>query len=323
MPLSEPGALASVSRPHREALGIGRGTGSEHAAEVQAQRGRRLQPDCLGDAIHALAGLLEHPLRGKQALVDQPLMRRGSILPEELAGERARRHRSPLRQLFDPERLCQVVLGPHKQGRESRGGVAPDGVRHELRLAAVAMRRHDQAARHRVGNPGTIVAADDVQARVDSRGAAGGSENAALVDIQPVGLRADAWIAARQAGAYRQCVVARLPSSSPVAARTNTPEQMETRRAPAAYAARSSRSRRSGGGASTCQPGITMVPAVRSTPTPCGASTRMPVWSKNAICMKSKDDSGRGPSSPDRGVTPRYITKKSPRNAGMAPSKPA
>ena len=44
-----------------------------------------------------------------------------------------------------------------------------------------------------------------------------------------------------------------------------------------------------------------------------------PVWSKNAICMKSKDDGGRGPSSPDRGVTTRYITKKSPRNAGMAP----
>ena len=117
MPLSEPGALASVSRPHREALAIGRGTGSEHAAEVQAQRGRRLQPDRFGDAIHALAGLLEHPLRGKQALVDQPLMRRGSILPEELAGERARRHRSPLRQLFDPERPCQMVLGPHKHGR--------------------------------------------------------------------------------------------------------------------------------------------------------------------------------------------------------------
>ena len=37
---------------------------------------RRLQPDRFGDAIHALAGLLEHPLRGKQALVDQPLMRR-------------------------------------------------------------------------------------------------------------------------------------------------------------------------------------------------------------------------------------------------------
>ena len=100
------------SRPHREVLAIGRGTGSENTAEVQAERGRGLQPDRFGDAIHALVGLLEHPLRGKQALVDQPLMRRGSILPQEVAGEAARRHPSLLRQLFDPERLGQVVLGP-------------------------------------------------------------------------------------------------------------------------------------------------------------------------------------------------------------------
>src|SRR5215470_2329435 len=37
------------------------------------------------------------------------------------------------------------------------------------------------------------------------------------------------------------------------------------------------------------------------------------LWSKNPICMKSKDDGGRGTGGPDRGVTPRYITKKSRR----------
>src|SRR5262245_56661567 len=30
--------------------------------------------------------------------------------------------------------------------------------------------------------------------------------------------------------------------------------------------------------------------------------------------MKSKDDGSRGPCGPDGSVTPRYITKKSPRN---------
>src|SRR5215467_11636761 len=30
--------------------------------------------------------------------------------------------------------------------------------------------------------------------------------------------------------------------------------------------------------------------------------------------MKSKDDGSRGPGGPDGSVTPRYITKKSPRN---------
>src|SRR5215467_4354312 len=39
-----------------------------------------------------------------------------------------------------------------------------------------------------------------------------------------------------------------------------------------------------------------------------------PVWSKNPIRMKSKDDGSRGPCGPDGSVTPRYITKKSPRN---------
>jgi len=54
-----------------------------------------------------------------------------------------------------------------------------------------------------------------------------------------------------------------------------------------------------------------------------GLTTSIPVWSKNPICMKSKDDGGRGPDGSDRRVTPRYITKKSPRNVVMAPSKSA
>src|SRR5258708_5112466 len=41
---------------------------------------------------------------------------------------------------------------------------------------------------------------------------------------------------------------------------------------------------------------------------------RYPVWSKNPICLNSKDDGGRGPGVPNRGVTPRYITKESPLN---------
>src|SRR5215813_9907838 len=47
----------------------------------------------------------------------------------------------------------------------------------------------------------------------------------------------------------------------------------------------------------------------------------MACWSRNPIRMKAKDESSRGPDGPDQGVTPRYITKKSPRNVGMAPFK--
>jgi hypothetical protein len=35
-------------------------------------------------------------------------------------------------------------------------------------------------------------------------------------------------------------------------------------------------------------------------------NVRLPVWSKNSISMKSKDDCGRGRGGPDGGVTPRY-----------------
>src|SRR5215470_13096439 len=44
----------------------------------------------------------------------------------------------------------------------------------------------------------------------------------------------------------------------------------------------------------------------------------VPVWSKNPIRTKSKGDGSRGPGGPDGSVTPRYITKESRRNVGMA-----
>jgi hypothetical protein len=49
-----------------------------------------------------------------------------------------------------------------------------------------------------------------------------------------------------------------------------------------------------------------------------------PVWSRNSICMKSKDDGVRGLADPDRGVTPRYMREKSRRNvckSAMMPLK--
>ena len=36
-----------------------------------------------------------------------------------------------------------------------------------------------------------------------------------------------------------------------------------------------------------------------------------PVWSRNPIYMKSKDDAGSDQATPDRRVTPRYIAKNS------------
>src|SRR5215831_15450995 len=48
------------------------------------------------------------------------------------------------------------------------------------------------------------------------------------------------------------------------------------------------------------------------------AHNGVPIWSKNPIRTKSKGDGSRGPGGPDGSVTPRYITKESRRNVGMA-----
>jgi hypothetical protein len=50
-----------------------------------------------------------------------------------------------------------------------------------------------------------------------------------------------------------------------------------------------------------------------------------PRWSKNPICMKPKDNRASDPVMPELGVTPRYITRRSPCNVGLAPhgSQPA
>ena len=68
----------------------------------------------------------------------------------------------------------------------------------ELRLSAVAMRRHHEAPRHAVGRRRSPVAADEMQAEVDAGRAARRREQAALVDIEHVRHHADARVGAGQ-----------------------------------------------------------------------------------------------------------------------------
>ena len=56
----------------------------------------------------------------------------------------------------------------------------------ELRLPAVAMRRHHQPPRHAVGGRRSPVAADEMQAQVDAGGAPGRRQQVALVDVEHV-----------------------------------------------------------------------------------------------------------------------------------------
>ena len=61
-------------------------------------------------------------------------------------------------------------------------------------------------------------------------GDAGRGQHVALVDVEHVRVEPTRGNAAANSGAWRQCVVARRPSSSPAAARANAPVQIETLR---------------------------------------------------------------------------------------------
>ncbi|CAB5693017.1 Uncharacterised protein [Comamonas aquatica] len=96
---------------------------------------------------------------------------------------------------------------------------------------------------------------------------------------------ASTWIAGcrwRSTSAYRQCVAARRPSSSPVAASTKAPEQIDARRAPRSQAWR--RRCASASGTGTCapfQPATTIRSACSSKSAGPSAMTRRPPWARS------------------------------------------
>ena len=61
----------------------------------------------------------------------------------------------------------------------------------ELRLAAVALRRHDHAPRDAVGHLGAELLPQQVQARVEPRGGAGARDDAAVLHVEHVGVDVD------------------------------------------------------------------------------------------------------------------------------------
>ena len=76
--------------------------------------------------------------------------------------------------------------------------------------------------------------------------------------------------------AYDQCVVARRPSSTPAAASTKAPVQIETRRAPRAAAAARAASTAPAASPGCARPGTTIVSARASASRPCSMSSAGP-----------------------------------------------
>lgn len=158
---------------HGKAAAVGGGRNAERAADVQPQGGGGLMAHRFGDAVDVVGGGFEQALRGNHALVHQPLVRCGAVLPQELAGEGTGRHGGAAGQVIDVDGLAEIGLRPCEHRRETFVRALADGVGHVLRLAAIAARRHHQAARDGVGDLRSVVAAHDVEAQVDAGGAAG------------------------------------------------------------------------------------------------------------------------------------------------------
>ena len=181
-----------------------------------AQVRRRTEAGVFGYALDADVAGLQMIARFAQPDIQKPLGRGHAGGLAEAAQEGAFAHAGAPGQVRDAMLLMQMLAHMIEQGAEAITFMAG---RHaaldKLRLTAIPVRRHDKAARHGIGGGWTEIPTDQVQAQVDAGGAAGRGQDLTLVDIKHIGDDFDFGI-----GGLDQCVVARLPASRPLAART-------------------------------------------------------------------------------------------------------
>ena len=130
-----------------------------------------------------------------------------------------------------------------------RSPAAGSGRLDELRLAAVAMRRHDDPPCDRVGHLGAVVASHEVQAEIDARRNAGRGQDVALVDVEDLGIDGDRRVVGGQLA--RHGPSASWPGGRRAGRRARgrtRPVQIDATRAPRAWAARRASSTAGGGG---------------------------------------------------------------------------
>jgi hypothetical protein len=116
--------------------------------------------------------------------------------------------------------------------RDSRPARLRHRTRQKLRLPALAVRRHHQPLRHLIADLGAIVAPHQMQQHVQPGSRTGRRNQLAVIHIQIIGLHLYLRIAPRQLGRIAPVGGGGLAIEHPAAASTNTPEQIEHRRAP-------------------------------------------------------------------------------------------
>ena len=89
-------------------------------------------------------------------------------------------------------------MGPLQNRRKAPAGFSADWMKHELCLATLSMRRHNQAACDHVRDIGSVVAAHDMETEVDSGRAPGRCQDISFVHVQNVRLHVNVWKTRRE-----------------------------------------------------------------------------------------------------------------------------
>src|SRR5712691_5793735 len=89
-------------------------------------------------------------------------------------------------------------MGPLQNRRKATAGFSADWMKHELCLATLSMRRHDQAARDYVRDIGSVVATHDMETEVDSGRAPGRCQDISFIHVQNIRLDLNVWKTRRE-----------------------------------------------------------------------------------------------------------------------------
>ncbi|ABA53647.1 hypothetical protein BURPS1710b_A2215 [Burkholderia pseudomallei 1710b] len=170
------------------------------APEMPAQRLLRAEPRERGNARDGQRGIaLDHLLREPDPLADQPFVRAEPGRVAKLPLQRARTHRRARGERRERMRLPRVCAHPVDQLREPVAADARQRPRHELRLAAVAMRRQHEPLRDAIRDRAAVIAAHEMHQHVEARRRTRRRDDPPRVDIERIGIHAQRRIARPQA----------------------------------------------------------------------------------------------------------------------------
>lgn len=139
---------------------------------------------------------LQQALGQGQTFSEQPGADRCSRHLPKMTGKSPAAHGRSRRQTVQRVRLIEV--GAHPVEHAGKAGIArvrSQGLCNELGLPALAMWRNNQMSCHAIGNFASQLLSQHVQAAVDGRCSAGRGQDLAVLEVEDIGVQADARVA--------------------------------------------------------------------------------------------------------------------------------